>query len=75
MCELQLVTYLAYSVWLQAGLPGDQGSIPGRGERIFPLVCIQTGSGVNPASCTMGTGFLSPGLKRPLTPIQCRGRE
>jgi hypothetical protein len=25
------------SVWLRAGLPGDRGSIPGRGERIFPL--------------------------------------
>jgi hypothetical protein len=26
-----------YSVWLWAGRPGDRGSIPGRGERIFPL--------------------------------------
>jgi hypothetical protein len=25
----------AVQCWLQAGLPGDRGSIPGRGERIF----------------------------------------
>jgi hypothetical protein len=43
--------------------------------------CVQTGSGANPASCTMGTGVLYPGVKRgrgvTLTtdPIQCRGRE
>jgi hypothetical protein len=27
-------------------------------------LCIQTGSEVHPSSCTMGTGVLSPGLKR-----------
>jgi hypothetical protein len=27
-------------------------------------LCVQTGSGVHPASCTMGTGGLSPGVKR-----------
>jgi hypothetical protein len=26
-------------------------------------LCIQTGSGAHPASCTMGTGVLSPGVK------------
>jgi hypothetical protein len=26
-------------------------------------LCAQTGSGAHPASCTMGTGVLSPGLK------------
>jgi hypothetical protein len=26
--------------------------------------CVQTGSGAHPASCTMGTGASSPGLKR-----------
>jgi hypothetical protein len=25
-------------------------------------LCVQTGSGAHPASCTMGTGVLSPGL-------------
>jgi hypothetical protein len=29
-----------YSVWLQAGRPGDRGSIPGRGERIFPIASV-----------------------------------
>jgi hypothetical protein len=44
-------------VWLRAGRPGDRGSIPGRGERIFFCsLCVQTGSGAHPASCTMGTG-------------------
>jgi hypothetical protein len=27
-------------------------------------LCVQTGSGDHPASCTMGPGVLSPGLKR-----------
>jgi hypothetical protein len=53
-----------YSVWLRAGRPGDQGLIPDRGEKIFPLACVQTGSGDHPASCTMGTGGPFPGLKR-----------
>jgi hypothetical protein len=26
-------------------------------------LCVQTGSGAHPASCTMGTGDLSPGVK------------
>jgi hypothetical protein len=26
-------------------------------------LCVQTGSGAHPASCTMGTGVLSPGVK------------
>jgi hypothetical protein len=29
-----------YNVWLRAGRPGDGGSIPVRGERIFPLVSV-----------------------------------
>jgi hypothetical protein len=53
-----------YSVWLRAGRLGDRGSIPGRGERIFPLTfCVQNGSGAHPASCTMGTGDPFPGAK------------
>jgi hypothetical protein len=27
-------------------------------------LCVQTGSGAHPASCTMGIEVLSPGLKR-----------
>jgi hypothetical protein len=35
---------------------GDQGSIPGKGKRIFPSsLCVQTGSGAHPASKPMGT--------------------
>jgi hypothetical protein len=47
--------------WVRPGRPGDQGSLPGRGERIFPLACVQTGSGAHPASCTVGTGGSYPG--------------
>jgi hypothetical protein len=44
--------------------PGDLGSIPGRGERIFPLSsCVQTGSGAHLAPCTMGTRASSPRAK------------
>jgi hypothetical protein len=32
--------------------------------RIYPLTCVQTGSGAHPASCTMGTGGPFPGAKR-----------
>jgi hypothetical protein len=38
------------------GRPGDRGSIAGRGERIFPVASVQTGSGAHPASCRIGTG-------------------
>jgi hypothetical protein len=27
------------------------------------MVCVQTGSGAHPASCPMGTGVPSPGVK------------
>jgi hypothetical protein len=49
--------------WLRARRPGDRRSIPGRGEKIFALVCVQTGSGAHPAYCTMGTGGPFPGNK------------
>jgi hypothetical protein len=52
-----------HSVWLLAGRPGDQGSIPGRGESFPSSLCVQTGSGAHPASCTMGTGGPFPGAK------------
>jgi hypothetical protein len=33
------------------------------GEEDFSCsLCVQTGSGAHPASCTMGTGVLSPGV-------------
>jgi hypothetical protein len=48
-----------YSVWLRDGRPGDRGSIPGQG------ICVQTGSGAHPASCTMGPGGTFPWGKAP----------
>jgi hypothetical protein len=46
------------------------------GEKDFSSsLCVQTGSGAHPASCTMGAGGPFPGVKRgrgetlPLTPI------
>jgi hypothetical protein len=51
-----------YSVWLRAGRPSNRGSIPVKGERIFP-VCVQTGFGAHPASCPVGTGGPFPGAK------------
>jgi hypothetical protein len=40
----------------------DRVSIPGRGERIFPVSCVQTGSGAH-LSCTVGTGGPFSGAK------------
>jgi hypothetical protein len=37
---------------------------PAEAEDFSSNLCVQTGSGAHPASCTMGTGFLSPGVKR-----------
>jgi hypothetical protein len=34
----------------------DRGSIPAEAREFFSNLCIQTGSGAHPASCTMGTG-------------------
>jgi len=43
----------------------DQGSIPGRGIRIYsPRHRVQTGSGSRTASYPMGTGGFLPGVKR-----------
>jgi len=54
----------SYEEWLRTGRRGDWGLIPGRGKRIFSCsLCVQTGSGAHPASCTMGTGGPFPGGK------------
>jgi hypothetical protein len=37
---------------------------PAGAKDISYSLCVQTGSGAHPASCTMGTGVLSPGVKR-----------
>jgi hypothetical protein len=54
-----------YRVWLRAGRPGDRGSIPGRGKRIFPLASVSRpalGSTQPPVQWV--PGVLSQGLKR-----------
>jgi hypothetical protein len=53
------------SVWLQTGRPGDLGSIPGRGERIFPLSSVSRPAlGLTQPPIQWVPGVLSPGLKR-----------
>jgi hypothetical protein len=52
-----------YSVWLRAGRPGDRGSILGRGMDYSSSLCVLTGSGAQPDSCTKGTGGPFPGGK------------
>jgi hypothetical protein len=43
---------------------GRSGFDPRRGQRIFfSSLCVQTGSGAHPASCTMGTEGPFPGGK------------
>jgi hypothetical protein len=36
---------------------------PAGAEDFSSILCVQTGSGAHPASCLMGTGVLSPGVK------------
>jgi hypothetical protein len=49
----------------QTGGQGDRGSTPSGGKEGFSSsLCVQTGSGAHPVSCTMGTAVLSPGVKR-----------
>jgi hypothetical protein len=73
-----------YSVWLLAGRPGNQGSIPGGGKGFSCSLCVQTGSGTHPASCTMGTGGPFPGAKArpgrdadhsPLSSVEVKNEE
>jgi hypothetical protein len=41
----------------------DRGSIPDEAEDCSSSLCVQTGSGAHPASCTMGTAGPFPGGK------------
>jgi len=43
----------------------DRGSLPGRGRDFSPCHRVQTDSGAHPASCPMGTGAVTMGVKRP----------
>jgi hypothetical protein len=64
--QLWLAGWLSqYSVWLRTGRQGDCGSIPGRGERIFPLTSVSRpalGSIQPPVQWVLGVHSL--GLKR-----------
>jgi hypothetical protein len=52
-------------VWLRTGRPGDRSSIPGRGERTFPLVSVSRPAlGPTQPPVQWVPGVLSPGLKR-----------
>jgi hypothetical protein len=54
-----------YSVWLRAGRPGDRGSIPGRGERIFPLASVsRPAQGPTQPPVQRVLGLLSPVVNR-----------
>jgi hypothetical protein len=44
---------------------GGQGSIPGRGRKMFSSSQSPKCPGPHPASYPMGTGTLSPGVNRP----------
>jgi hypothetical protein len=43
--------------------PGDRGSILAGAKVFSSSLCVQTGSGAHPASCTLGTGGPIPGGK------------
>jgi hypothetical protein len=52
-------------VSIVSGRPGDGGSIPGRGGRIFPLACVSRPTlGPTQPPVKWVPGVLSPGLKR-----------
>jgi hypothetical protein len=59
---------LIYIIWLRAGQLGDRGSIPDRGERIFPVTSVSRPA-LRPTQPPVQwvPGVLSPGVKR------CRG--
>jgi hypothetical protein len=55
-----------YIVWLRAGRPGDRGSIPGGGERIFPLASVSRPAlGPTQPLVQWVPGVLSRGKARP----------
>jgi hypothetical protein len=64
-----LVTYINTGAGVAQSVYGldDRaiGVLSPAGARDFSCsLCVQTGSGAHPASCPMGTGVLSPGVKR-----------
>jgi hypothetical protein len=63
--SLLFIYMYMYSVWLQTRRPGHRGSIPGRGERIFPLASMSRPAlGPTQLPVQWVPGVLSPGLER-----------
>jgi hypothetical protein len=60
----------AYSALLRDERARNPSSIPVRGERSLPH-CVQTGSGVHPASDVVGTDVFSLGVKLPVLEADC----
>jgi hypothetical protein len=52
----------SFNIASDYGLDG-RGSIPTEAEDFSSSLCVQTGSGAHPASCTMGAGGSFPGGK------------
>jgi hypothetical protein len=48
---------------------------PAETKDFFSDLCVQTSSEAHPASCPVGTGVLSPGVKLTTHLIWCRGQE
>jgi hypothetical protein len=57
---------VAQSGWLATGWTTGRSRLDPRQrlKNFSSTLCVQTGSGAHPASCTVGTGVLSPGLIR-----------
>jgi hypothetical protein len=65
VCSLIQCCYTIFSqcsVWLRARR--SRFDPRQRRKNFSSNLCVQTGSGAHPASCSMGTGDPSPGLKR-----------
>jgi hypothetical protein len=57
--------YSVFGIATGYGLDGRGVGVPSPGEGTNFLYVVQTGSGTQLASYPMGTGALSPGVKRP----------
>jgi hypothetical protein len=57
-------SHVLTQTWLRAGRPGDRGSIPGGGQRIFPLTSVfMPALGPTQPPVQWVPGVLSPGVK------------
>jgi hypothetical protein len=67
LCYYQVaVSWVAQSVWcLATGWTTGRTTFDPRQRRkdFYSSLCVQTGSGAHPASCTMGTGGTFPAVK------------